>query len=109
LKAKGGGFPIRGFCVNLPGSASQLGRAAPEQLDEAIGPGRYRLFRSREEIEPGIRQQRRGREFFPALMVAVAIMLAMEHALSNRFYPQRAATSPGAIEGFREKQQHEAA
>ncbi len=103
MKAKGGGFPVRGFCVNLPRSSSQLDRATPEQLDEAIGAGRYRKFRSREEIEPGISEERQGREFFATLLVAVALLLAMEQALANRFYPKRPAAAGSTIASFREE------
>ena len=75
--------------------------APPEQLDQAIGAGRYRPFRSREEIEPGIHEDRRGREFYPSLMVAVALLLALELLLANRFYPKKVEAVRGAIESFR--------
>lgn len=109
MKAKGGGFPVRGFCVNLPKTASLLERATSQQLDEAIGAGRYRKFRSRDEIEPGISEVRQGREFFASLLVAVALLLAMEHTLANRFYPKRADVAGSTIESFREGQSGEAA
>jgi hypothetical protein len=109
LKAKGGGFPVRGFSVNLPPGASRLERASPEQLDRAIGAGRYREFRSREQIEPGIHEDRRGREFYPALMAAVALLLALELALANRFYPKKAEAARGAIDSFRDNKTTRAA
>jgi hypothetical protein len=101
LKAKGGGFPVRGFCVNLPPSASDLQRATPAQLDAAMGADRYRMFRSREEMEPGIEAQRRGREFYAPLMLAVALLLMMENVLANRFYPKQVADAGSTIDSFR--------
>jgi hypothetical protein len=109
LKAKGGGFPVRGFCVNLPSAASDLKRASPAQIDAAIGPDRYRMFRSREEMEPGIDAQRRGREFYAPLILAVALLLIMEHVLANRFYPKTAEAAPSAVAGFRREETERAA
>jgi hypothetical protein len=94
---------VRGFCVNLPPSASDLQRATPAQLDAAIGADRYRMFRSREEMEPGIDAQRRGREFYAPLILMVALLLIMERVLANRFYPKTAEAGPSAVADFREK------
>jgi hypothetical protein len=109
LKAKGGGFPVRGFCVNLPSSASDLQRATPAQLDAAMGANRYRMFRSREEMEPGIDAERRGREFYAPLILAVALLLIMEHVLANRFYPKTEEAGPSAAAGFRREETERAA
>jgi hypothetical protein len=109
MKAKGGGFPVRGFCVNLPPSASDLTRAAPQQLDEAIGAGNYKLFHSRDEIQPGIDADRRGREFYSSLILMVAVLLAMEHLLANRFYPKDTQAATSAIADFRRPEADKAA
>ena len=46
----------------------------------------YSLARNRDEVNREIGEARMGREFFPWLMLVVAIVLAMEHLLANRFY-----------------------
>ena len=78
-------------------------------IDQAIGAGRYREFRSREEMEPGIHEDRRGREFYPSLMLAVALLLALELALANRFYPKKDEAVEGAVKRFKEGSTSEAA
>ena len=52
----------------------------------ALGKDRVQLARSREEIEVRVGQGRVGRELFPALIVALAIVLGIEQLLANRFY-----------------------
>ena len=86
LKGDQGGPVIRGFSVNGHTHESQLARVTREQLDQLLGENRYQLARGRNEIEFGVRQKRLGQEFFPLLMLLVAIVLALEHVLANRFY-----------------------
>jgi len=85
LKPTSGGMP-QGFSVNLPASASRLARRAEQHLDTLLGENRYQLARSQEAIEREIGIARIGREFFPTLMLVVALVLGMEHTLANRFY-----------------------
>ena len=76
----------RGFSVNLPVAASDLARIEAEQLDAILGEGQYKVATKQEEI---VREQghgRVGREFFPFLMLVVAVLFGMEAVLSNRFY-----------------------
>lgn len=80
---------LRGFSANLPPEASRLERLAAERLDGILGADRYQLARSRDEIEFGVRETRVGREFYPFLLVMLAIVAGVEHAFSNRFYPTR--------------------
>jgi hypothetical protein len=77
---------VRGFSVNLPESASQLTRLAREELDELLGPDRYHFARSQNEIVLGVGEARLGREFYPFLILLVALLLGLEHLLANRFY-----------------------
>ena len=86
LKGERNGPVIRGFSVNGHAHQSQLARVTREQLDQILGAERYQLARGRSEIQFGVRQKRLGQEFFPLLMLLVAIVLALEHVLANRFY-----------------------
>jgi hypothetical protein len=45
-----------------------------------------RTARTRQEIEVRVGLGRVGRELFPALILAVVVVLGAEHLLSNRFY-----------------------
>jgi hypothetical protein len=86
LKGEREGPVVRGFSVNGHAHQSQLSRISIKQLDSLLGAERYQLARGRNEIQFGIRQKRLGQEFFPLLILLVAIVLALEHVLANRFY-----------------------
>ncbi|PQO47721.1 BatA domain-containing protein [Blastopirellula marina] len=85
-----GGGPSLGFSVNLPPYSTQLSPLAPEELNEIFGVDRYQLAKEQSEIEREQGKARVGREFFSPLILLVALMLAMEFALSQRFYRQEA-------------------
>jgi hypothetical protein len=76
----------RGFSANLPLAATQLKRAEPEALDNLLGKDHYRLARDVAQVERDVTTGRTGQELFPLLMGLVAIALAFEHVLANRFY-----------------------
>jgi hypothetical protein len=76
----------RGCSVNLPDSQTQLTRLTEEELATQLGEATFRMARNREEVDREIGEARMGREFFPWLMLAVALALAMEHLVANRFY-----------------------
>lgn len=80
-----------GFSVNLPAEASRLDRVDTEQLDLILGPNRYRLARNRAEIDRGVGEARVGRQFYPYLLVLLALVLGLEHLLANRFYRRESA------------------
>ena len=88
----------RGFSVNLPAEISRLERAVPAEIVEALGSKRTRIARTREEIEVRVGLGRVGRELFPALIIAVALVLAAEQLLANRFYSSAGAASRAAQE-----------
>jgi hypothetical protein len=79
----------RGFSVNLPLEISRLERAVPTEIVESLGRDRARIARSQEEIELRVGLGRVGRELFPALIIAMAVVLAAEQLLANRFYGGR--------------------
>jgi hypothetical protein len=76
----------RGFSANTPLAATELERLPSDGLDNLLGAGRYHLSHGREEIDRSVAVGRVGRELFPLLIVLVAIALAAEHLLANRFY-----------------------
>ena len=76
----------RGFSVNSPTEMSQLRRIPAARIVAALGEDRVRVARTRGEIEVRVGLGRVGRELFPALILAVALVLGAEQLLSNRFY-----------------------
>jgi hypothetical protein len=77
----------RGLAINLAPEHSQLARLSPAELDERLGPGRYRLARTTDELNRAVGTDRVGVEFYPLLALLLALALGLEHLLSNRFYP----------------------
>ena len=80
-----GGFQ-RGFSVNLAPRQTELARLPIEELKEIFGPFEFRVAESRQEIDRDISTGRVGRELFPPLMLLLAVVLAGEMLVSNRFY-----------------------
>jgi hypothetical protein len=77
-----------GFSVNLAAEQTELDRITPAELTEVFGPFRYRLARTREQIDRDISMGRVGRELFSALILMVAVVLLTEHVVANRFYKE---------------------
>jgi hypothetical protein len=89
----------RGFSVNLPAEVTRLDRTAADEIVKALGEKRTRVARTRQDIEVRVGLARMGRELFPWLILSVALVLAAEQLLANRFY--RAADSePSAARDF---------
>jgi hypothetical protein len=86
LKGSRGGPVLRGFSANLPPEATDLTRASPERLNESLGEDRYQLARTRDEFRRKIGLARQGREFYPLLLVMLAVVMGLESLLANRFY-----------------------
>jgi len=76
----------RGFSVNLPLAATQLARLPTEELDVLLGKDRFRMASDSSKIEREAGRGRVGQELFPYLMALVALALALEQVLANRFY-----------------------
>jgi hypothetical protein len=100
-----------GFSVNFPPQVSQLNRIGEQDLALVFGDTPFRLARSRDEIDRSVSAGRVGQELYPYLIVLMALILACEQALSNRFYqdyetgvkPSRAAElasrpAPGTLD-----------
>jgi hypothetical protein len=86
LKGNRGGPVLRGFSVNLAPEATDLARGGPEQLNAALGADRYELARTRDEFRRKIGLARQGREFYPLLLVVLAVVMGLEYVMANRFY-----------------------
>jgi hypothetical protein len=76
----------RGFSVNLAPEQTQLDRLGEEELKEFFDPVKFNLAQTKEQIDRSVIKTRVGRELFPPLIILVAIVLALELVLSNRFY-----------------------
>ena len=88
-----------GFSANLSAEASRLNRVDPDRLKAVFGDLSFRLAKNKEEIDRNVSLDRVGRELFPFLIALVAILLAVEHLLANRFYREAApaAAPAGAV------------
>jgi hypothetical protein len=78
--------------VNLPAELTRLDRVDGAEFISALGKERARVARTREEIEVRVGLARTGRELFPIVILAVALVLAAEQWLANRFYAAGEAT-----------------
>jgi hypothetical protein len=80
----------RGFSINLPLAATRLARLPIEELDILLGKDRYRIADDSRKIEREAGRGRVGQELFPYMMALVALALALEQVLANRFYRREA-------------------
>jgi hypothetical protein len=74
--------------VNLAPEQTQLDRLDDKQAKELFGPFKVPIARSREQINRSINIARVGRELYPPLIFLVAMVLAMEYFVANRFYKE---------------------
>ena len=83
----------RGFSVNCAGGDEPAGARARRRRSRegAWEASETRVARTRDEIELRVGLGRVGRELFPALILAVALVMAAEQLLANRFYARRRA------------------
>lgn len=76
----------RGFSVNLPGESESLRRLGGEQQKLLFEAAPHDVVRRYAELKREANPDSGGRELFPLLISLVAIVLGLEHVLSNRFY-----------------------
>lgn len=89
LKGNRGGPVVRGFAVNLPAAETQLTRIDRDTLDTILGQDAYRFATDQEEIQRDQGEARAGSGLYPYFLAALAMILAFEHLLGNRFYQKR--------------------
>ncbi len=77
---------LRGFSANIDPKTVDLTRVEPEELDKVFGAGRYQLAKEQDEITRQQGQARKGREFYPLLMLMMFAAVVIEYLVSNRFY-----------------------
>ena len=73
--------------MNLPAAATSLDRIERAQLDDLLGKDNYDIAKSQDQINRRMGEARRGRDFYPWIILLFAIVLALEFVLANRFYP----------------------
>ncbi|MCH2183096.1 MAG: BatA domain-containing protein [Mariniblastus sp.] len=86
LKGQRANTVLRGFSVNLDPVETDLTRMEAEEIDEVLGFERYQLAREQNEIQRQQGTARVGQEFYPMLLIMLAITLVVEQLMSNRFY-----------------------
>ena len=86
LLSGGAGRLDLGFSVNYATEQTQLERISEGELAGIFGPVKFRLARTQQQIDRDISAGRVGRELFPSLILIIAIVLALESLVSNRFY-----------------------
>ena len=91
LRGRRGIDVIRGVSANLESHQTELTRMPSEKLNAIFGETRYQLVRENAEIERAQGRNRVGREFYPVLMILLAVVVVLEQLLANRFYSPRAA------------------
>ena len=77
---------LRGFSANIGNSITDLTRIEPDKLDAFLGADNYQLARQKDQIRRQQGATRRGREFYPLLVLMMLVVLAIEYLMSNRFY-----------------------
>ena len=83
----------RGFSVNAPAEMTRLERVPAADVVKALGNERTRVATNRDEIALRVGIGRVGRELFPILILAVALAMALEQLLANRFYSSEAGAA----------------
>ena len=76
----------RGLSINLAPEQTQLERISKNELSEIFGLHKIRIAQTKEQIDRDISMGRVGRELFAPLILALAVFLALEAILANRFY-----------------------
>lgn len=90
IRASGGAAVDAAFSANVASQRTRLDRASAGELATWLGAENVPIARNRNEIDRSVNVGRVGRELFSYLICGVALLVALEHLLSNRFY--RAAT-----------------
>ncbi len=92
----------RGFSVNCRPDLTQLERTTEPELKSLFGDIEFRIAHTQEQIDRAVSVGRVGRELYPILILAVALVLIFEQLLSNLFYRNQAPrdSEKNVTEGF---------
>jgi hypothetical protein len=82
------GGVTKGFSVNLPPAATDFARLSPADLATVLGEG-HRLARTEAELVRDVNIERVGSELYPWVIVLVALAMAADWIVANRFYAPR--------------------
>ncbi|MEN6452468.1 MAG: BatA domain-containing protein [Thermoguttaceae bacterium] len=89
LQAAGGaGGASLGFSVNYATAETQLDRLTDRELSAVFGPQKFRLARTKQQIDRDVSLGRTGRELYPPLILLIAVILGLELLVANRFYKE---------------------
>jgi hypothetical protein len=88
LRSGGSGGFRGGFTANLDAASTDIRRLEPEAVEELLGE-RVRIARTDREIVRDINLGRVGTELFGWLIVLVAVVMAGDWMVANRFYAAR--------------------
>jgi hypothetical protein len=77
-----------GFSVNYAVHETQLDRLTDQELAGVFGPLKFRLARTRQQIDRDVSLGRTGRELYPPLILLIALALGLEMLVANRFYKE---------------------
>jgi hypothetical protein len=86
LRAGGSEGVDFGFSVNYAPNQTRLDRLGDQELAGLFGPVKYRLARTRAQIDRDISVGRVGRELYPGLILVIALVLGLEMLVADRFY-----------------------
>jgi len=86
LRAGGSEGVDFGFSVNYAPNQTRLDRLGDQELAGLFGQVKYRLARTRAQIDRDISVGRVGRELYPGLILAIALVLGLEMLVADRFY-----------------------
>ena len=75
-----------GFSVNYAPEQTRLDRLSDQELAGLFGPIKYRLARTRAQIDRDVSVGRVGRELYPSLILVLALVLGLEMLVADRFY-----------------------
>jgi hypothetical protein len=78
----------RGFSVNATPDVSQLDRADPAAVVDALPKERVQLEEDLDSAAEYVSAGQAGRELYPWAIVLVSLVWGAEHVLANRFYRQ---------------------
>jgi hypothetical protein len=75
-----------GFSANLPAGETRLQRVDKTTLDRHFGADMYQVVRTPQEIEHGIARRRTGQDIYPAIVLLLVCIFAVEYVFANRIY-----------------------